>query len=465
MRGASHPRAVVAALATVGICASLMQTLLIPVQSRLPALLDAPASETSWAISVTLLASALSAPISGRLGDIYGRRRVALVLMTLMTVGSVVGALPFDVGALIAARALQGLALGVIPLGISILRDSLPPDRLGTAIAVLSATLGIGGAIGLPAGSLLVEMSGWRALFWAAAVLGIVSCSLIFFVVPHDTAQEGGRFDLPGTLLFSLALTAGLIGIGRATEWGWASPAVLALIGGSLVGLALWVALELRTTAPLIDIRAAVGRTVGRANTAAVALGFALFASTVVFPQVLQVPAAAGGPGLSLLHTSVVLAPSGIAMLLTAPLAGRLERRLGPRALLLTGAGLIATVYLSCLIPGLNMPRILLGNVAIGVGIGFGYSALPALIVGSVPARDTGAAIGLNALMRTVGAAVAASLISGIVARSARRVDGIAVPDDGSLMLALAISLTASVLCVLSALWIPRPAGRKDAGG
>jgi MFS family permease len=148
---------VVAVLAFGGIVVSLMQTLVIPIVPELPKLLDASASDAAWAVTATLLAAAVATPVMGRLGDMYGKRRMLLVSLVMLVAGSVTAALSDTLAPMIVGRALQGLASGVIPLGISVMRDELPAERLGSATALMSASLGVGGALGLPAAALIAS--------------------------------------------------------------------------------------------------------------------------------------------------------------------------------------------------------------------------------------------------------------------------------------------------------------------
>jgi MFS family permease len=141
--------AFVPVLALAGITVSLQQTLVVPLVPQFPRLLGAPA-DTAWIVTATLLTAAVAVPIVGRLADMVGKRRMLLVCLATLVAGSVVAALSTSLVPLIVGRALQGLATGVIPLGISLMRDELPPERLGSATALMSASLGVGGALGLP---------------------------------------------------------------------------------------------------------------------------------------------------------------------------------------------------------------------------------------------------------------------------------------------------------------------------
>lgn len=182
---AASPRAIVPVLAFAGIVAALMQTLVVPLIGDLPQLLGTTATDATWVITATLLAAAVVTRVSGRLGDLYGKRPVMLGCTAMLVVGSVVCATASSVVPMIVGRAFQGAAMGLIPLGISVMRDLLPPERLGSSIALMSASLGIGGALGLPAAAAVAEYGSWRGLFWGAAVLALVVAFLVHRFLPR----------------------------------------------------------------------------------------------------------------------------------------------------------------------------------------------------------------------------------------------------------------------------------------
>src|SRR5690606_37895261 len=169
-----------------------MFTLVVPLQAELPELLNASREDTTWVVTITLLVAAVATPISGRLGDMYGKRRVVIVLLALLVVGSVIAALSTSIVGVIVGRALQGATTGVVPLGIAILRDVLPQARLGTAVALISATMGVGGAVGMPVAALVAEHADWHMLFWLAAGLGAVGIAVVVLVVPDDVLLTPG---------------------------------------------------------------------------------------------------------------------------------------------------------------------------------------------------------------------------------------------------------------------------------
>ncbi|OZC76410.1 MFS transporter [Rhodococcus sp. 15-649-1-2] len=438
--------------------ASFMHTIVIPIQSELPELLDADRSSTAWVITITLLVSAVSTPISGKLGDMFGKRRVALVLLALLVGGSIVAAFSYSVVPLIVGRGLQGTGMGVIPLGIAILRDTVPPRRLGSAIALVSATLGVGGALGLPLSAYVTERFDWHVLFGVAAGIGVLSFVLVYVVVPASASSTGGRLDVVGALGLSVGVTGLLIAVSGGNEWGWVSTRTLVCAIGALVVFAVWGWFELRVHNPLVDLRVSVRATVLMTNLSSVAMGFALFSSSIVFPQLLQLPVANGGLGLSLQQASFVLMPAGIAMLAMSPIAGRLERRIGAKPLLVAGAFVIAIGYSGALIFDVVVWHLALVNLLIGVGIGLGFAAMPTLIMAAVPDTETAAANGLNTLMRGLGTSFAAAVAATILSASSTSSGDASVPGESGFQLAIACGLIAALMCAAIAALIRRPA-------
>ncbi|KRE65486.1 MULTISPECIES: MFS transporter [Micrococcaceae] len=462
IRRPARPNLVIAVLSFAGMSASFMQTILIPIQARLPELLNASRDDTAWVITVTLLVSAICTPVSGKLGDMYGKRRVAVVLLSLLITGSVISALSPTVLPLIIGRGLQGTGMGVIPLGISILRDTLPKERLSSAIALVSATLGVGGALGLPISAVVTEHFDWHVLFWMAGCLGALALTLYMLVVPAGSARLHGRFDFVGAIGLAIGLAGLLLAVSRGNEWGWTSTPTLAWLSVGVTGLILWGWYELRQNNPLVDLRVSARGPVLMTNLASIAMGFALFASSIVFPQLLQMPEATGGLGLTLLNASLVLMPSGLAMLAMSPVAGRIGRRVGPKPLLVAGAVIISAAYLAAVLLDLNMWLVLSINTVIGIGIGLGYAAMPTLIMQAVPVNETGAANGLNTLMRALGTSVAAAVIAAVLANSANRTAMGSVPSQSGFELALLFGLAAAILCAVLASLIPGPKAAPD---
>ncbi|MET8076415.1 MFS transporter [Streptomyces sp. NPDC005303] len=452
-----RPNAVVAVLALAGIVVSLMQTLVIPIVPELPKLLHAEASDTAWAVTATLLAASVATPVVGRLGDMFGKRRMLLLSIVLLVSGSLVCGLADSLVPMIIGRALQGLAAAVVPLGISIMRDALPADRLAGSTALMSASLGVGGALGLPAAAFIADNWNWHILFWVSATLGAVAFVLVLLIVPESKVRAGGRFDLVGSLGLSAGLVSLLLAVSKGGDWGWTSGTTLGLGAAAVLILLAWGWWELRAEQPLVDLRTTAKPQVLFTNLASVALGFSMFAMSLVLPQLLQLPSQTGyGLGKSMLTVGLVLAPQGLVMMVMSAVSAALTKAKGPKITLMVGALIVAAGYGLNIVLMSEVWHLILVSCVIGAGIGFTYGALPALIMGAVDPSQTGAANSLNTLMRSLGTSFASALAGVILAQMTTDFGGVALPSENGFKVVMAIGAGAALLAFAVATFIPR---------
>ncbi|MDX3573794.1 MFS transporter [Streptomyces sp. ID05-47C] len=455
--------AVVPVLAFAGIVVAVMQTLLVPVIKDLPQLLATSPSNATWVLTSTLLSGAVATPIMGRLGDLYGKRRLLILSLAVMVVGALVSAVTSDLVIMIVGRTLQGFAMGAIPLGIGLMRDMLPREKLGSAMALMSSSIGVGGGLALPAAALVAQHADWHALYYGAAGLGVLAIGLTLLAVPESPARAEGSFDLPGAIGLSAGLVLFLLPITKGSDWGWSSGTTLALFAASAVVLGLWGVMELRVKAPLVDLRTSARPAVLFTNLASIMVGVSFYVVSLVLPQLLQLPTSTGyGLGQSMVTAGLLVAPLGLTMMVTAPVYARLSAKYGPKVTLILGLLIIAIGYGAGLGLMTAAWQSLVIAVVLGAGIGLAYSSLPALIVGAVPASETGAANGLNTLMRSIGTSVSSAVIGMVLANTANNVGGVAVPTMHGFRVSFLIAAGAVAVGLLFALFLPRrtPAAR-----
>ncbi|OUZ09460.1 hypothetical protein BHE97_10405 [Aeromicrobium sp. PE09-221] len=455
------PWVTIAVISCGGLVSAMQFTLIIPLIADLPGLLDISSEDASWLITATILCSAVSTPIVARMADMYGKRRMLMVVLTVMVIGSVICALEGSFAMLILGRAMQGFAASLIAVGISILRDELPKERVGTAVALMSATMGIGSGLGLPLSGVLYQHLGWHSIFWSSAIAGLVLVIAIALFIDESSVRTPGRFDILGAILFSIAIVALLLPLTKAGQWGWDSPLVLGLLGLSALTLVIWFPTQLRRSQPMVDLRIARQRTVLTTNIASLFVGFAMFANMLLTTQILQLPTASGaGLGLDAGTAGLAMIPMGLVMAVMAPITGRLLDRIGGRLTLILGSGIMAIGYAARVPLSESVLQVIIGSTVVGAGTAIAFASLPALIMSAVPITETASANGLNTLVRTLGSSIASAGCAAILAASVAEVGGTLLPTRAGTDAVAWTSAAVAAIAVLLALAIPaaRPA-------
>ncbi|MFJ9339192.1 MFS transporter [Streptomyces sp. NPDC101733] len=450
---------VIATLALAGVTAAVMQTLVTPLLADLPKILHTSPSNAAWVVTATLLVAGVCVPISGRLGDMIGKRRMLLACCVPLIIGSVVCALSNGVVPMIVGRGLQGIGMGMIPLGIALLRDVLPAEKLSSSIALVSASMGIGGGIGLPLAAAVAQYADWRFLFWGAAALAVtVAVMIVAFVPEVPAAAKGQRFDVVGALGLAIGLVCLLLAVSKGADWGWGSTTTLGLIAAAVVSLAAWGWYEWRTTYPLVDLRTTVRPRVLLTNLASVCIGFGMYAGMLVVPQLLQFPAATGyGLGQTMLAAGLWMLPGGLMMMAVSPLGGRLTNARGPKVTLVCGAVVLAAGYGAALLLSGTAPGLMVATMVINSGVALAYGAMPALIMSAVPLAETGAANGFNALMRSLGTSVGAAVVGVVLAQMTTTVGGVSFTSESGFRTGLLMGGALALLSGIVAALIPAP--------
>ncbi|MFF9511324.1 MFS transporter [Streptomyces sp. NPDC014724] len=459
---------VVATLALAGITAAIMQTLVTPLIAELPQILHTSPSNAAWVITVTLLAGAICVPISGRLGDLIGKRRMLLACSVPLVAGSLVCALASSVVPMIIGRGLQGMGMGMVPLGIALLRDVVPAEKLSSSIALVSASMGIGGGLGLPIAAAVAQYANWRALFWGSTVLAALIAAAIWFLIPDiPPGAKGQRFDTLGAVGLGAGLICLLLAVSKGANWGWGSATTLGLFAAAVVILLAWGAWELRTREPLIDLRTTARPRVLLTNVASIFVGFGMYASMLVVPQLLQFPEATGyGLGQSMLAAGLWMAPGGVMMMIVSPFGGKLTDARGPKFTLICGVLVLAVGYgLSLMLMG-SAWGLMLALMVINSGVGLAYGSMPALIMSSVPLSETAAANGFNTLMRSLGTSVGAAVMGVVLSQLTVTMGGHTFTSENGFRTGLIIGCGIALVAAVFASVIPaaRAASSTDGG-
>jgi MFS family permease len=368
-------RATLAIVATGlgALMASLAQTLVIPVLPDIGRDLHASTTGSQWLLTATLLVAAATVPVLSRLADMFGRRRLLIVSLAALAAGSLIDALTSNLAVMIVGRALTGLSAAAIPLGISLLAATLPDARKGSATALVSAMLGVGGALGLPLAGLVADNADYHVLYWIGVGGAVISIALILALVAEPAVLEARAVDYLGIPLLAGGLVCLVLPLSEGGSWGWSSAATIGLLVAAVVLLALLVWVELRESHPLVDMRALASPPVAITNVASIFVGFALFASFVGTASYVQAPKGTGyGFGSSVLVAGLCLLPSGVLMLLLSPLTAMLIRRWGGGPVLALGGVVIAAGLLFRIFAVDYLWEVIVGSGIIGAGTGVG---------------------------------------------------------------------------------------------
>jgi MFS family permease len=439
------------------IVVALSQSLLVPVLPLLPETLHTSTATAEWLLTSTLLVAGVAVPVVGRLGDMFGKRRMLLVSVAALAVGSLVTALSSDVTVLIIGRSIQGLAMGSIALGISLLASLLPREQVGSGIAIVSSSLGVGSALGLPLAGLIGEHADFHVLFWMMLGGCVIALAGLWFLVPEAPSRSGGRLDPFGTVILAAALVALLLPLAETSSWGWGSVKVIGLLALSVVLFVVLTVLELRLHHPLVDFRTLRRRPLVFTNLASLLFGFALFASLLGTASFVQAPKASGyGFGASMVVGGLCLLPSGLAMLFLAPVSARISAARGPAATLILGAVVVAAGWALRIVLTGSLWQVIVGTTIVGLGTGLGYAAMPSLINMHTPVSEISAANGLNTLFRSIGSSLASAVGGSVLAATTIALGPAVLPSLSAYRVLFALCAGAAVLAAIAALFIPR---------
>ena len=433
---------------------SLLQSMVNPVLPTIARELETDQATATWVLTAYLLSASVFTPIIGRVGDKVGKERMLVVALGALAVGSLGAALAPSIGVLIAARAIQGVGGGVLPLTFGIVRDEFPPGRTAGAVGTASALLAVGGGIGLVVAGPLVDALSYHWLFWLPMGVTTLATIAAAVLIPASPVRTPGRISLGSALLLSAWLVALLLATSQGHSWGWSSPEVVGLFVVAAVLLPVWVRTEARSASPLVDMRMMRNPTVWTVNLVALMFGAGMYALFAFLPAFMQTPQVAGyGFGASVTESGLLLLPQTVASFLMGVVSGRLAARFGTRVLHAAGAAMTAVSLFGLALVHTATWQVVAETTLFGLGLGLAFAAMSNLVVEAVPPSQTGVASGMNANIRTVGGAIGSAVLASVVTSGARP-DGLPVESgytEGFLVLAVAMTVATVVACLVPA--------------
>ncbi len=364
--------------------------------------LDASISSLEWTVNAYTLTFAVLLVTGGRLGDIFGRRRMFLFGVIVFAVSSAAIGLSPDQAWLVAGRAIQGIgAAFMMPATLSIISNAFPPEERGRAIGTWAGVSALALAIGPVVGGALTEHVSWRAIFFINLPVAVLAVVVTLFATRESRDETVARtVDFPGIAALSTGLTALVLALVEGNAWGWGSPEIIGLLAASVIALVGFFVIERRVRAPMIDIDQLRSATFLGANLVGFVISFAMLAVFFFVALYMQ-----NLLDYSPLEAGVRFLPATLVIIVTAPISGRLADRFGPRPLIVAGMVLLSvSLYIQTHISATSGYGLLLpAFMVMGLGIGLTMSPMSTAAMNAVSPEKAGAASGVLSMSRMVG--------------------------------------------------------------
>ena len=371
-----------------------------------------------WVLSIYLLVGAVATPLAGRLGDMYGKKKIMIYVMCIYVVGLLGSGFSLDISrallgepsifVLIFFRGVQGIGMGMFPLAFGIIRDTFPRDKIPTAIGTVSAMFSVGVSLGLLGCGYITSVGHWYDAFHVVVPFFIALTILTIFLIKDPIVVKRGSLDISGAASLGAGVFSLLLGLTQGQEWGWTSPQILGLFVLALLMFALFTWHELKTKDPIVRLSMFRNRGVLDASVTAIFIGFCMFLLFQTLPFFLETPKAAGGFfGIS--DTFVIglyMFPSAIAQLIFGPMGGILSKKVGADKVLIAGLAIMSLGFATLVFLHSDWVGIVISVFIAGAGMALCMVSMINLVVVTCKQSEFGVASGMNTLFRVVGGAV-----------------------------------------------------------
>ena len=390
----------------------LEQSIIIAALPRLATYYHASLIAIGWLAVAFLLAAIVAVPLVGRLGDLFGKRRMLLVSLNAYTLGSLLCALAHSVPLVIVGRAVQGAGAAVVPLMLGLARDVVPPNLLSRAIGIVVGAANLGVGIGFLVGALLVDKVSPAALFWFLFIFSALLAVSVFGLVAESPVRTRVPVDLAGAALLGTGLVALLLAISKGEAWSWASGAVLGLFALAAIALTAFALVEGRVRRPLFDLAFITKQPFVISNVCALTYGFAFFQFVFLIPQIAGAPTTSVyGLGLSTTQIGLILLPPSAAGFAAGWLAGRTVDHIGPSAVVTVAALLGAGGYAVLAVSHDSLAALVSCTAAIGVGWGAIPASFYQVVLRHADLDKSAVSASVTRVFQNIGASLGATVV------------------------------------------------------
>ncbi len=452
-----HPQArlLVPALMFIALVVAAVASLGTPLITSVATAFHVPLDSAQWTLTIALLSGAVATPVLGRLGAGPHRRATILATLAVVVAGSALTVLPLPFAWLLAGRAAQGVGLGLTALMMAVARDHLPEERSAATIALISVTSIIGAGVGYPLAALLTEVGGVRAAYGLGLLVTAIAFLTAWRSIPVAPKGRSARVDVAGALVLTAGLLLVLLLASQTSLWSHHRTVAVLLAIVAVLLLCVWIASELRSKTPLVDVRAMRHPAVAGANIAMFVAGIGMYLLLTLITRYAQTPHSAGyGFGLTTFVAGLVLVPFSVLGFVAGKLTPRVRRRIDAPLVLAGSAVVVGGGFVLFAAARSNLAELFVAMGVLGYGVGSFSAAMPGVILAVTPKSETSSAMSFNYVVRSVGYSLG-SAIGGLVLAAGTDTDHL-FPNDGAYTTAALVGIAAMAITTVAGLALAR---------
>lgn len=439
-----HGLLMIILMALLGLMTIFVETMLVPGLPGMARDLSAQTTELAWVLAAYTLAGAVTIPIVGKLGEMYGRKPLLLTIMVMYMIGLVGAAVSWDLLSLIVFRAIQGIGMGAVTLLMGMAMDILPPRMVPVGIGLIGAMLGVGAATGMVGGGILISFVGWKDAFWVVLPLVAVLSLVVWRIVPDKQTRHPARMDVAGSVLLGFGILTFLLPLSQGAVWGWGSSMTIGLFAAAALFFVAFVIREKRCSEPIMRFELLRNRNILVAYISMFFIGVAMFMLYQTLPFFMGEPVTNGGFGkTSQVIIGLFLLPNAIGQLIASPLGGRLGLKYGHWQILTVGLVIAALGFIGLVLMRTSELGVILAVLVFGVGIGMASTGNTNTISCVCSKDNFGSTTAVNSMILTIGMSVGPVMAALIL--------GSFMGDMSGYIYCWAI---AALVCLLSALFV-----------
>lgn len=407
-----------AILSLIATMAMYAETMLVPAIPDLIKDFSISYSTSSWILTTYLIAGAIMTPISGKLSDIYGKKKVLLIIMVIYAAGVSAGGFTTNIYSMLLVRLVQGIGMSMFPIAFGIIRDQFPRSKIAIGQGIITSMFAAGAVIGLVAGGHLIQNFGWQSTFFSIIPIVLLLLVIIKKFIHVDEVQNSsinskdklnGKFrnkiDIPGAIALAISVTSFLLALTFMENNASSFYLIIELVAIAIVSLVLFVIIEKKAKAPLIDFKVLLHKSIFPANIMVMIVGLSMFMVFQTIPVLVRSPVPLGF-GEDPLTTANVQLPFALVLLIFGPTSGFIISKLGSIKPIIAGSIIGAAGFCSLFLFH-STESLVAANLAIlSTGLSLTNVGAMNIVMLATPKQSSGVSLGMSTLIRIIGSSI-----------------------------------------------------------